>query len=106
MDKHVQGVEKIFGTCTLNDHACGNCTVRYAELANGGVTMDQDDYVKQLRPMQRPELTGTASEEKATQTVTDMFISLRAALAYPLILQVSLVVYVVLLQRVQEPTNL
>ena len=38
--------------------------------------------------------------------MSDMFVSLRGALAYVRLTQVWLMVYVVPLQRVQEPTNL
>ena len=68
--------------------------------------MDQDEYIKQLRPITHPELTGAPAEAKATKVITDMFVSLRGALAYALITQYWLMVYVVSLQKVQEPTNL
>eukprot|EP00959_Pyramimonas_sp_CCMP1952_P154287 3227922-Pyramimonas_sp.AAC.1 len=38
--------------------------------------------------------------------VTDMFVSLRGALAYALITPAWLMLYVVSLQRVQEPTDI
>ena len=74
--------------------------------SDGNVALDQDEYIKQLRPIQHHELTGAEAETKATKLVCDMFVSLRGALAYALITQVWLMVYVVSLQRVQEPTNI
>eukprot|EP00959_Pyramimonas_sp_CCMP1952_P315129 6595923-Pyramimonas_sp.AAC.1 len=68
--------------------------------------MDQDEYIKQLRPITRPELTGAAADAKATKLITDVFVSLRGALAYASLTQVWLMVYVVSLQKIQEPTNL
>ena len=67
MDKFEQRVEKTFGGCKINQHPCTCCSVRDTKLANGVVTMGQEDYVKQLRPAQRPALTGSAPEETATK---------------------------------------
>eukprot|EP00959_Pyramimonas_sp_CCMP1952_P007369 154083-Pyramimonas_sp.AAC.1 len=69
------------------------------------VPLDQDEYIEQLRPIRHPELTGADADAKASHMVTDMFVSLRGALAYALITQAWLMVNVVSLQRVQEPTN-
>eukprot|EP00959_Pyramimonas_sp_CCMP1952_P310113 6490006-Pyramimonas_sp.AAC.1 len=56
--------------------------------------------------MTHPELTGAAAGAKATKLITDMFVSLRGALAYAIITQVWLMVHVVSLQKIREPTNL
>ena len=68
--------------------------------------MDQDDYLEQLRLITHPELTGPPAETKATKTVAYMFVSLRRALLCALLPQAWLLVYVVPLLRVQEPTHL
>ena len=67
--------------------------------------MDQDEYIKTLRPIASPELTGEPPEKLATKNVADQFVSLRGALAYTLITQAWIMVYVVNLQRVTEPKN-
>ena len=99
-------VESTFGACKLNKHTCTKCVVRYAESKDGSVTLDHDEYIKQLRPIIHQELTGVNADSKATKVISDMFVSLRGALAHALITQVWPMVYVVSLQRVQEPTNL
>ena len=106
IDTYIKCVEDTFGKCKLNKHTYTNCAVRYTKDSDGNVALDQDEYIKQLRPIQHPELTGADAETKATKLVCDMFVSLRGALAYALITQVWLMVYVVSLQRVQEPTNI
>eukprot|EP00959_Pyramimonas_sp_CCMP1952_P266211 5565703-Pyramimonas_sp.AAC.1 len=65
-----------------------------------------DAYIRQLRPMQHPELTGADAGAQATKMVADMFVSLRGALAYAPITQAWLLVYAASLQRVQESTNI
>eukprot|EP00959_Pyramimonas_sp_CCMP1952_P091721 1920069-Pyramimonas_sp.AAC.1 len=106
MDKYVKCVEDAFVKCKLNKRTCTNCAVRYTKDEDGNVTLDQDEYIKQLRPIQLPELTGAKADAPATKMVADMFVSLRGALAYALITQIWLMEYVVSLQRVQEPTNI
>eukprot|EP00959_Pyramimonas_sp_CCMP1952_P189104 3955389-Pyramimonas_sp.AAC.1 len=52
------------------------------------VTLDQDEYIKQTRPIQHSEFTGADADAKASNMVTHMFVSLRGALAYALIIGV------------------
>ena len=105
IDACVEQVEKTFGTCKLNKRTYANCVVRYSKDEHGSVQMDQDDYLKQLRPIARSELTGAPAEAKAAKTVTDTVVSLRGALVYALLAQAWPMVYAVSLQRAQEPTN-
>ena len=49
--------------------------------------MDQDEYIKTLRPITSSELTGAPAEEKATKHVANMFVSLRGAIAYCVLTQ-------------------
>ena len=93
IDKYVKAVEGTFGTCKLNRHSYTNCAVRYTKTEDGHAHSYQDGCIKQLRPIQHPELTGMNAEAKAINTATDMFVSLRGALAYSLITQIWLRVY-------------
>eukprot|EP00959_Pyramimonas_sp_CCMP1952_P379506 7949618-Pyramimonas_sp.AAC.1 len=67
IDKHVKCVEDTFGECKLNKHTCTNCAVRYTKDEDGNATLDQDEYIKQFRPIQRPELTGADTDAQATK---------------------------------------
>ena len=106
IDSYVKLVESVFGPCKVHKHTYTNCGVRYTKLDSGDVVMDQDEYIKTLRPIVSPELTGAAPDAEATKTVADQFVSLRGALAYTTLTQVWIQVYVVALQRIQKPTNL
>eukprot|EP00959_Pyramimonas_sp_CCMP1952_P233779 4885480-Pyramimonas_sp.AAC.1 len=69
-------------------------------------TFDHGESIKQLHPIQLPELTVADAGAQASKIVADMFVSLRGASAYALITHVSLMVrFFFSLQRVQEPTN-
>eukprot|EP00959_Pyramimonas_sp_CCMP1952_P057442 1199217-Pyramimonas_sp.AAC.1 len=87
IDKYVKCVEDTFGNCKLNEHSCTKCAVVYTKDEGGNVFFDQDEYIKQLRPMQHPELTGAEAGAQASKMVAVMFVSLRGALAYALITQ-------------------
>eukprot|EP00959_Pyramimonas_sp_CCMP1952_P406315 8515662-Pyramimonas_sp.AAC.1 len=87
IDKCVKCVEYTFGKCKLNQHTCTNCAVRYTKGEGGSVTLDQDEYTKQLRPIQDPEHTGADADAQASKMVADMFVSLRGALVHALITQ-------------------
>eukprot|EP00959_Pyramimonas_sp_CCMP1952_P413122 8656963-Pyramimonas_sp.AAC.2 len=99
--KCVKCVEDTSGKCELNNHTCTNCAAIYTKDEDGHATLAQDEYIKQLRPMQYPELASADADAQASRMFADMFVSLRGALANAYIVQVWLMVYVVSLQRVQ-----
>ena len=66
IDGYVRCVESVFGPCKVHKHTFTNCGVRYTKLANGDVEMDQDEYIKTLRPIKSYELTGKPAEQPAT----------------------------------------
>ena len=104
--RYLKTVENIFGKCKISYNSFTNCGIRYNKNNHGDVEMDQDEYIATLRPVQSAELTGAPPDQLATKIVSDMFVSLRGALAYAVITQAWILVYVVALQRVQTPTNL
>ena len=107
IDMYVKIVEGEFGKCKVNKHMFTFVGVRHQKEPNtGDVVLDQDEYIATMRPIVSPELTGAPPEHKATKGVVDQFVSLRGALAYTTLTQSWLQVYIVALQRVQEPTNL
>eukprot|EP00959_Pyramimonas_sp_CCMP1952_P465065 9487654-Pyramimonas_sp.AAC.1 len=71
VDSYVKCVESTFGACKLNKHTYTSCAVRYSKSSDGDVSMDQDDYIKQLRPIHHVDLAGSVSEEKASKPVAD-----------------------------------
>ena len=106
IDYYQKAVEKVFGPCKISKRQYTNCAVRTTLTDDHDVISDQDEYIKTLRPIVHSELTGAAAERDATKAVTDLFVSLRGAIAYAMITQAWLQVYVVALQRIQQPTNL
>ena len=106
IDEYTRLVEKEIGKCKLTKHQFTNCGVRYTMNSNHDVICDQDEYINTFRLIVHPELTGQAAEREATKTITDLFVSLRGAIAYTVRTQAWIQVYIVALQRIQTPTNL
>jgi hypothetical protein len=106
IDKYKKEVDQVFGSTEIHKHEYTNCGVRSVMDKDHNVTLDQHEYIKTMRPIVSPELTGSAAEKDSTKSVSDMFVSLRGAIAYTLLTQAWIQVYVVALQRVQQPTNL
>eukprot|EP00959_Pyramimonas_sp_CCMP1952_P353696 7410433-Pyramimonas_sp.AAC.1 len=87
IDKSVNCVVDTFGKCKLNKHTYTNSAVIYIKDEDGNVTLNQYEYIKQLRLIQHPELTGADAGAQSAKMVACMFVSLRGALACALITQ-------------------
>eukprot|EP00959_Pyramimonas_sp_CCMP1952_P189913 3973134-Pyramimonas_sp.AAC.1 len=63
--------------CKLNKQTSTNCAMMSTKDGDGNVALGQDEYVKQLRPIQLHALTGADAEAKATASklVADTFVS-------------------------------
>ena len=87
IDSYVTAVEQVFGKCKVHKHQFTNCDVRHTKNSNGDVILDQDEYIKTLRPIVSSELTGAPPQDKATRSVANSFVSLRGAIAYTVLTQ-------------------
>ena len=104
-EKVLQCIEKVFGPMDRNREEFTNCGVHQKRHKNGDIEWDQDDYIKDLIPINTSELTSKANTDEPSENLRALFWSLLGALAYALTTQHWLAVYVVALQRVtQTPT--
>eukprot|EP00959_Pyramimonas_sp_CCMP1952_P392152 8217257-Pyramimonas_sp.AAC.1 len=71
IDKCVKCVEDAVGECELSKHTCTNCSVKCAKGGDGNVTLDQDEHIKHIHPIQRHELTGADAQAKASKMLAD-----------------------------------
>eukprot|EP00959_Pyramimonas_sp_CCMP1952_P156292 3268783-Pyramimonas_sp.AAC.1 len=81
IDECAKCVADAFGECRLNKHKYTNCAAGNAKDSHANVTLDQDEYIQQLRPIQHHEFTGANAEAQASDMVIDMF-ALRGDVAY------------------------
>ncbi|CAE8594372.1 unnamed protein product [Polarella glacialis] len=93
-------LEVVFGKLAYHKQEFTNCGVHHVQHADGSVEMDQDEYVKALIPIQHESLIGASPEAELGPELTAKFWSLLGALAYALMTQHWLAVYVISLQRV------
>ena len=63
------------------------------------IELDQDEYIAALIPITHPDLVGAKAEEDATDALIQLFWSLLGAVAYSLMTQHWIAVYVIALQR-------
>ena len=93
-------LEKVFGKLTVTENEFTNCGVRHIKHKDGRITMDQDEYIKALIPIERKELKGTNADTKASEELISLYRSLLGAVAYTQLTQHQVACYIVALQRV------
>ena len=66
--------ERVFGKGELDitHDNFTNCGTRHTKTSEG-YELDQTEYLKALKPIQHPELTGKKAEESASPVVQQMF---------------------------------
>ena len=99
-------LEKEFGKLGYHENDFTNTGVHHRLFTEGpdkgSVCMDQDSYIKALKPIVHPDLVGAKAETPASPALGALYWSLLGALAYCLITQHWVAVYVVALQRVTQ----
>ena len=104
----ITALEQVFGKneleITYTDFT--NCGLRHI-WSTEGYSIDQTEYLKALKPIIDPQITGLAADTLAPEQIAKQFLSLLMAVAYTLQTRVDLCVYVNALQRhAQTPTIL
>ena len=100
VDTLITAIERVFGKLTVHRSKFTNCGVEHVLCDDGSIEMNQDAYIKALIPIQHPLMIGAAANSEAPAELIPLFWSLLGALAYSLMTQHWLAVYVVSLQRV------
>ena len=95
----IPALEAVFGKLTTHEEEFTNTGVRHKRHSNGTVEIDQDEYIMALKPIAHIKLIGAAPESDADEALVPLYWSLLGALAYSLLTQFWLAVYVVSLQR-------
>ncbi|CAE7940212.1 unnamed protein product [Symbiodinium sp. KB8] len=107
VDALIKYLESGFGKLTYQEGTFTNCGLQHIRMPDGSVQMNQHEYIKAMRPIHHPELTGRRSDEPCTAEVHSLFQSLLGAVAYCLLSQSWAAVFVVALQRrTTNPLNL
>ena len=95
----VPALEEVFGKLKINKKTFTNTGVRHSRQDDGTIVTDQDEYILALKTITTPKMIGKPAEDDADDELTALFWSLLGAVAYAIITQFWLAVYVVSLQR-------
>ena len=87
-----------FGALSWQEKEFTSVGVHHKQHPNGDVELDQDVYIAQLTPITGPDLLGKPPEELANDALKFSYASLSGGLAYALLTQHWVSVYVVALQ--------
>ena len=94
-----KAVEDAFGPVTWKERNFVGVGVSHKQREDGTVELDQDAYIAQPMPIAGPSLFGKPADEEADADLQWAFMRLLGAVAYALITQHWVSVYVVALQR-------
>lgn len=95
----LNALKETFGKSDRNDDHFTCVGIRHSRSSNGTITLDQNEYIQALRTIHRPDMVGRPLEEDCTEAVMRLYWSLLGAVAYTLLTQHWLAVYVIALQR-------
>ena len=97
----LQQIEKVFGELKIIWHEFTNCGIRHIQSRETlEISLDQEEYVKKLKPIQHAELSGPSSDRECSAPLIQLFMSLLGAVAYALMTRVDIAVFACALQRV------
>ena len=94
-----KAVENVFGKLAWKQKKFDSVGIGYEQTRKGDVILNQDEYIQQLTPITGPTLYGKGPDEECDEALQTQFMSLLGAVAYSLLTQHWLSVYVVALQR-------
>ena len=102
----ILSLEKVFGKIDRNDGDFTCVGIHHSRKPDGSIELDQDEYISSMKPIIHADLTSRAPEELCSEPVMRLYWSLLGAVAYTLLTQHWIAVYVIALQRVtHKPQN-
>ena len=99
MELIISEIERHFGKLKYHEGEFTNTGVRHKQLQDGSVRTDQDEYIKAIKPVSHSKLIGASAEADCDVEMTTYFASSLGGIAYTLLTQFQIMVYVVCLQR-------
>ena len=95
----LKALEEKFGKIDRNDNDFTCVGIHHHRDSSGNITLDQNEYISAMNPIKHPDLVGSDAEADCSEAVTRLFWSLLGTVAYTLLTQHWIAVYVVALQR-------
>ena len=99
-------IGKVFGDLKVDRNEFTNCGVRHIQdPTTKEVTLDQIEYIKCLKPIIHPELSGD-SETDCSPELQALYMSLLGAACYCLMTRLDAAVYLTALQRMMQQAKI
>ena len=101
IERVLQQIQEVFGELEIEWFTFTNCGLRHIQDATTFlITLDQEDYIKNMKPIIRQDIKGLSSDTECTAEIIQLFMSLLGAVAYALMTRIDVAVYVCAMQRV------
>ena len=99
--KVLKMIQDVFGELKIEWFNFTNCGLRHIQdPTTFCITLDQEEYVKNIKPIVHQDLKGKSSDNDCTPELVQLFMSLLGAVAYALMTRIDVAVFVCALQRV------
>ena len=95
----IAAIEHVSGKMDRNDTDFTCVGIHHVRSRDGTIILDQNEYISAMKPIVHPDLVGKPADEACTETITRLYWSLLGAVAYTLLTQHWIAVYVISLQR-------
>ena len=92
-------LESVFGKLKYHEKSLTNTGIVHNMSPDGSISMSQTSYIQGIQPMSRSSLVGRPPEDEVDPATTTEFKSVLGAIAYAMMTQFHLLIYVVALQR-------
>ena len=101
--KVLEQIQAVFGKLKIDWNNFTNCGVRHRQdTTTKEVLLDQEEYIKGIKVIEHPDLTGKQPEELACTELHQQFWSVCGALAYAVLTRPDIAVFVAALQRMSH----
>ena len=91
----IAAIEHVFGKMDRNDTDLTCVGIHHVRSRDGTITVDQNEYITAMKPIVHPDLIGKPADEPCTETITRLYWCLLGAVAYTLLTQHWIAVYVI-----------
>ena len=95
----LKSLGEVFGKSDRNNNDFTCVGIHHHRKPDGTIILDQNGYISALKQIHHPDITGKPLEADCSETVTRLYWSLLGAVAYTLLTQHWIAVYIIALQR-------
>lgn len=95
----LHALQRTFGKSERNDNHFTCVGIKHCRSPDGTITLDQNEYINSLQTIHHADLNGKHPDDDCSEAVMRLYWSLLGAVAYTLLTQHWIAVFVIALQR-------